>query len=171
MSDRRTRRPFALRPLRSFAWTYSRDTGSGRLALTSSARWPTCSSPTSSPTAEPGGPGRGLPPRGVEPLGLRSGDRRVGRGGRRRTSIVGYAQARLDEPTVVESWGVVHPAHRGLGAGTSLFDEVEERATRLLDGHPAGRFRHSINAGDGAAVAMLHARGLRPCPALLAHAD
>ena len=77
-------------------------------------------------------------------------------------TIVGYAQARLDSPTVVESWGVVHPAQRGLGAGTSLFDEVQERATRLLDGHPAARFRHSINADDGAAAAMLRARGLRP---------
>jgi mycothiol synthase len=77
-------------------------------------------------------------------------------------SVVGYAQARRDAPTTVESWGVVHPSHRGRGLGPPLFDRVEERATQLLDGHPAGRFRHSINAGDRAAGAMLRARGLRP---------
>jgi mycothiol synthase len=77
-------------------------------------------------------------------------------------TIVGYAQARQDAPTLVESWGVVHPSCRGRGIGSSLLDEVEERANRMLDGNPAGRFRHSINAGDRAAAAMLQARGLRP---------
>jgi len=76
-------------------------------------------------------------------------------------AIVGYAQARLDEPTVVESWGVVHPLLRGRGIGSSLFHRVEERASQLLDGRPNGRFRHSINAGDRAAASMLRERGLR----------
>ena len=56
--------------------------------------------------------------RRVEPNGLRSRDRRLvvtdGAG-----AIVGYAQARLDEPTVVESWGVVQPTLRGRGIGSS----------------------------------------------------
>ena len=43
----------------------------------------------------------------------------------------------------------------------AVWTQTEERATRLLDGHPAGRFRHSINAGDRAAATMLRARGLR----------
>ena len=102
----------------------------------SSGLWPTCSSPTSSPTVG-GGPGRGLPPRGVEPLGLRSGGRRLGRG-RRRGQIVGYAQARLDAPTLVESWGVVHPACRGLGCRLLAVRRVEERATRAA-GRTSGR--------------------------------
>lgn len=77
-------------------------------------------------------------------------------------AIVGYAQSMREEPTVVESWGVVHPEHRGRGIGSSLLDRVEERASHLLAGLPSGRFRHAINAGDHAAAAMLHARGLRP---------
>ena len=77
-------------------------------------------------------------------------------------AIVGYAQIRRDEPEVIDSWGVGHPEHRGRGIGPSLFGRVEQRAGALLDGRRAGRFRHSINAGDGAAAAMLRARGLRP---------
>jgi mycothiol synthase len=76
-------------------------------------------------------------------------------------TVVGYAQAR-HEPTLVESWGVVHPTHRGRGIGSSLFGRVEERAVRLLDGQADGRFRHSINAGDRAAASMLQERGLGP---------
>lgn len=76
--------------------------------------------------------------------------------------IAGYAQAMLEEPAVVESWGVVHPAHRGRCIGSVLLDLVEERASCLLAGLPSGRFRHAINAGDHAAAAMLHVRGLRP---------
>jgi mycothiol synthase len=76
--------------------------------------------------------------------------------------VVAYAQARLDEPDVVESWGVVHPGRRGRGIGASLLGRVEERASEFLDGHPAGRFRHSINADDRAAAAMLRVRGFRP---------
>jgi mycothiol synthase len=77
-------------------------------------------------------------------------------------TVVGYAQARRDEPTLVESWGVVDPADRGRGIGSSLFGRVEERAVRLLDGQADGRFRHSINAGDRAAASMLLERGLGP---------
>jgi mycothiol synthase len=77
-------------------------------------------------------------------------------------TIVAYGQARLEEPDVVGSWGVVHPEHRGRGIGTALFDRIEARATVLLAGVPAPRFRHSINATDTAAAAMASARGLRP---------
>ena len=76
-------------------------------------------------------------------------------------AIVGYAQVAGEDPDVVESWGVVHPDHRGRGLGTALLDRLEERAGRLLPDLPAVRFRHAINAGDGAAAAMLEARGLR----------
>ena len=79
-----------------------------------------------------------------------------------RGAIVGYVQAMLEEPAVVECWGVVHPQHRGRGVGSSLLSLTEERASHLLAGVPAARLRHGINAGDRAAAAMLQARGLRP---------
>jgi mycothiol synthase len=77
-------------------------------------------------------------------------------------TIVGYAQVRRDEPMLVESWGVVDPADRGRGIGSSLFGRVEQRAIRLLDGQADGRLRHSINASDRAAASMLREQGLRP---------
>jgi mycothiol synthase len=76
-------------------------------------------------------------------------------------SIVGYAQANAEQPTIVESWGVVHPSHRGRGIGTALLDTIEERAAALLATVPSSRFRHAIDAGDHAAASMLAARGLR----------
>jgi mycothiol synthase len=77
-------------------------------------------------------------------------------------TIVAYGQVRREEPDVVDSWGVVHPAHRGRGIGHSLLDRIEARATELLAGVPSPRFRHAINAGDRAAAVMLGVRGLRP---------
>ena len=77
-------------------------------------------------------------------------------------TIVAYGQALRDEPSIVEGWGVVHPKHRGRGIGVSLMNRIEERAPALVAGLPSVRFRHAIDAGDGAAAAMLRARGLRP---------
>lgn len=76
--------------------------------------------------------------------------------------VVGYVQAAHEEPGVVESWGVVHPEHRGRGIGSSLIDWVAERAASMLAQHPSGRFRHAINAGDQDAAGILDARGMRP---------
>ena len=77
-------------------------------------------------------------------------------------TIVGFALVFLEDPTVAQSWGVVHPAHRGRGVGSALIDRVDGRATELLRDVPSGRFRHAFNANDRAAAALLEARGLRP---------
>ncbi|MGZ8567605.1 MAG: GNAT family N-acetyltransferase [Actinomycetota bacterium] len=77
-------------------------------------------------------------------------------------TIVAYGQVRQEEPDVVGSWGVVHPEHRGRGLGPALFDRLDARASELLAGVRSPRFRHSMNAGDRAAAAMLQGRGLRP---------
>jgi mycothiol synthase len=77
-------------------------------------------------------------------------------------TIVGYGQARREGPTVVESWGVVHPGHRGQGIGAWLFARIQQRASELLAGVPSARFRHAVNAGDRAVAAMLAASGLGP---------
>ena len=37
-------------------------------------------------------------------------------------TIVGYGHAMRDGPDVVDSWGLVHPAHRGQGLGPVLLD-------------------------------------------------
>ena len=76
-------------------------------------------------------------------------------------AIVAYGQAEREEPDLVESWGVVHPEHRGRGIGSALLEQIETRAAELLDGVPSPRFRHAITAGDGAVAMMLGRRGLR----------
>jgi mycothiol synthase len=77
-------------------------------------------------------------------------------------AIIAYGQVDPEEPDLIESWGVVHPEHRGLGIGSSLLDRIETRAGDLLDGVASARFRHAITAGDAAAAIMLGRRGLRP---------
>jgi mycothiol synthase len=77
-------------------------------------------------------------------------------------TVIAYAQALRDEPSIVEGWGVVHPKHRGRGIGASLMNRIEQRAHELVAGLPSVRFRHAIDAGDRAAAAILRARGLRP---------
>ena len=77
-------------------------------------------------------------------------------------SIVAYGQIGREDGDGVWSWGVVHPEHRGRGIGSALFDRIETRASTVLAGVASPRFRHSINAADRAAAAMLADRGLRP---------
>jgi mycothiol synthase len=77
-------------------------------------------------------------------------------------TVVAYGQVTLDDPDVAASWGVVHPDCRGRGIGPVLLDRIEARAEVLLRAAQAPRFRHSVNAGDEAAAAMLLSRGLHP---------
>lgn len=76
--------------------------------------------------------------------------------------IVAYGQVTRDARDIVESWGVVHPQHRGRGIGSWVLDRIEQRARELLTDIQAPRFRHAINAGDRAAAKMLRGRGLEP---------
>jgi GNAT superfamily N-acetyltransferase len=76
--------------------------------------------------------------------------------------VVGYAQVAVEEDDVVDSWGVVHPAHRGRGIGSALIDRIEARGPQLVAEPGTVRLRHSVNAGDAAAAAILDGRGFRP---------
>lgn len=77
-----------------------------------------------------------------------------------RDAIVAYGETMLEEPGVVESWGVVHPEHRSRGIGVTLLERIEARAAEQLAGSEPSKFRHAVNAGDVAAAGMLRARGL-----------
>jgi mycothiol synthase len=77
-------------------------------------------------------------------------------------TVVAFGQVMREEPAVVESLGIVHPRHRGRGIGSALLERIDARASELLAGATSPRFRHSVNAGDSAAAAMLTARGLQP---------
>jgi mycothiol synthase len=78
------------------------------------------------------------------------------------TSVVAYAQVTREDPSVVGSWGVVRPTHRGLGIGAALVDRIEARAAVLLGRGPHAVLRHSLNARDAAAQALLAQRGYAP---------
>ena len=76
-------------------------------------------------------------------------------------TVVGYGQVTRDETDIAGSWGVVHPAHRGQGIGSALFERIETRALSVLAGVTGAHLRRAVNAGDEAAAALLRARGLR----------
>jgi ribosomal protein S18 acetylase RimI-like enzyme len=73
--------------------------------------------------------------------------------------VVAAANVMPDGRERVKSWGVVHPGYRGLGIGSALLDLMEARADQRLAGVAGATFHHSINDVDGAARAMVLARG------------
>ena len=84
-------------------------------------------------------------------------------------TIVAYAHAMRDGSDVVDSWGLVHPAHRGQGLGPDLLDRIEGRAGQLLAGVPDAKFRQSVNAGDQRRGGDAPGARAAPRPSLLAH--
>jgi mycothiol synthase len=64
----------------------------------------------------------------------------------------------------LDSWGVVHPGHRGRGLGTFLLDVVERRAAEhaalALAGESATLLLHTLGV-DTAARALLEGRGFQ----------
>ena len=76
-------------------------------------------------------------------------------------SVVGYSQVRLDSPELAQSWGVVHPEHRGRGIGSALIGRIEDHARELADPRPS-RLRHATNANDRGISAILAGRGFEP---------
>jgi mycothiol synthase len=76
--------------------------------------------------------------------------------------VVAYGHTQPEDPDIIESWGVVHPDHRGRGLGTALLDRIEARTIERLADPAYRRFHHAVNATDVAAAGMLEARGLRP---------
>jgi mycothiol synthase len=80
-------------------------------------------------------------------------------------SPVGYSWllARADH-TALDTWGAVHPRHRGRGVGPSLLDLMERRAGEHAAQTPAGRevrIHNHVIGPDRPAHALLEARGYR----------
>ena len=85
-------------------------------------------------------------------------------------TVVAYGQVSRDDPDVVDSWAVVHPAHRGLGLGAALVDRHRDASPGARPGGGALAAaqrdqRRGRSRGGAARVPRLP-----PRPALLAHA-
>src|SRR4249919_1767720 len=48
-------------------------------------------------------------------------------------TIAGYANGSSDGEAKLKSWGVSHPASRGMGLGSALLDRIEARAARRFE--------------------------------------
>ena len=74
-------------------------------------------------------------------------------------AVVASGNVMPDGDERLKSWGLVHPAHRGLGIGSALLDRMEARAAERLAGVAGATLHHAIDDVDEAARAMVLARG------------
>lgn len=73
-------------------------------------------------------------------------------------TIVGYANVTSDGEAKLKSWGVSHPAHRGMGLGSALLDRIEARAAKRFE-PGAGALFTAITDADASAEALVRSRG------------
>ncbi len=79
-----------------------------------------------------------------------------------RGHVVAFAIVGLEQPTVLEAFGRVHPQHAGRGIGSFLVGAVEERASEVADAGVGGLVVHnSLTSTDAAARRLLDERGYR----------
>jgi mycothiol synthase len=73
-------------------------------------------------------------------------------------TIVGYANVSSDGEAKLKSWGVSHPAHRGVGLGSALLDRIEARAAKRFEPGSGALFT-AITDVDEPAEALVRSRG------------